>query len=685
MSVPLAGALALPVMDGEKDTEYTLVANSPKDNLLTTGVDVNSNPYNDETDPVAKALDVTGLWASNTGSDLYFYIEMPYLDLNVISGEWALVMHLGGANDGIQRLGTASDPYGAPCDYGHSPAVNAVLKSNMAGFKHGSSAPVGFDGNQGYAFLNSTTNDNTGWTWDTGNFLFSSTWVDDTTNNLIHGQGTGGGEIVYKAGKGIEVKVPLALFAANPSNTALTAPKVGDVISVQFYDNVRYYSSGNVGTEKYPRGPTDCVTYEDGLHTDPLRGYITQWATYTMKAPATLEVSAASLVDARDTGHIFVGFTASVSDGATTTSNYSVVDETTGNPVPVTTATVDPANDTHVILGLTLPFNTKLRVTVSNVKGVNGATVSSTLNTAEAAIGTPVQFTMADPYGIIAAIGTNPTTGAAYRVSVTGDPIGWANYRPPLVPPAGKDFGYNEIAMNPVSGQPNTYQSAVVIANPGVMGYKYCLPEEPDSGSYDGWNALNPNNRRYFVPASSNVLQIVENAAGPYAGTNYDGGPVSITCTLIDHDNLAAGHPVYVAGTFNGWTGNVAGATPLAAVPGQPNTYSGTFTTPAGYGSDTVTEYKYILIYDDPANPGTSKTDWDTLNPLGNRWCKIKGSGTPLVQSISEFVGSTKTIRILRIATGLDTAPQFGNYYTELDLDKSGSITLIDAVKSLKG
>ncbi|HEY3413546.1 MAG TPA: hypothetical protein VGM51_10905 [Armatimonadota bacterium] len=679
--LPNPAAYATPIMDGIRDAEYTLVYNNTTDpnHKLVNDPAAIPTPINDAADPRANLLLSNAMYAANTGSDLYIYIDMPNLDLNAVEAEWAIVMHLKGANDAIERLGVAHDPYGAACDYAQTPACNVVIKSNAAGFKHD------YDGNQGYGFVLPANTALTDWDWnDASGFTGSLGWTYDTVNNLVHGVGGGGGEIVYKGAHGIELKVPLALFGTNPANSPVTPPKIGDQILMQFYTNMRDRTAPN-----YPRGPVDCIPFEARGQGDPAthdysRGLISTYAPpYTLVAPATLEVSAASLRDALDLNHIVLSFTAPLGDGATTPANYTVTNLSTNTTIPVVSAVVE-ANGTKVDLELPVPYNTKLLVAAANVKNTSGTVVSAGKNTATFMVGTAVQCTMHDPYGIIAALGTNPDTGAAYRVTMTGSPIGWRNARPPgYTPTTDRPYGWNEIPMNPVSGQPNTYQSPVFLVNAGPMGFKLCLPEMPDSGLYVGWNALNPTDRRFFVPLSSSVVQVSANAAGPYNGTNYDGGPVNITFTLVDHDNLAAGRAVYVAGALNAWDGSITGAIPLPAVAGRPNTYSGTFTTGAGFGSDMATEYKYILIYDDPANPGTNKTDWDLLNPSGNRWIRIKGAGSPLAQSVTEFVGATKAVRILRIAAGLDMSPQFGNYYNELDLDMSGNITLLDAVKAI--
>ncbi|HEY3413547.1 MAG TPA: cellulase family glycosylhydrolase [Armatimonadota bacterium] len=667
-----AACRAVPLMDGVRDAEYTVVAS----NLTAPGhalvVDPSASPaINDPADPRATTLYTNGLWATNTLTDLYLYVDMPNLDLNVIEGEWAIPFHLRGVNDGIQRLGTFGDPYGASCDYVHVPASNAVLKSNMAGFKHD------YDGNQGYAFLIAPNKAGTDWSWDNSGFLGNGGWAYDTAGNIVHGTGTSGGEIVYAGAKGIEVKIPLALFGINPGNTNLVAPRIGDEILMQFYANMR-----NRTSPLYPRGPVDSAPYQASAQGNAAthnysRGSISQWASYTLRTPPMLEVSGAGLSTTADPGHLVVKFTSAVGAGADTASNYAVVNVGTAAPVPVASAQIDPDDASRVILGLTLPLNSRLRVTVGGVLGTNGALVSSIRNSAELSIGAPVVFNMYDPYGIVAAAGTNPGTGLPYRVTLTGDFIGYANARPPEVMPAGKAYGWNEIPMAPVAGEPAHFRSPAVICSPGVNGYKYCFPEMPDGGSWDGWNWLNPNDRVAFVPRSSSVLQVNDNAAGAVAGTVRDGGPVSMTFTLIDRDNLAAGRPVYLTGTFNGWSGDAAGAVPMAEVAGQPHTYSATFTPASGSGRDVTIKYRYVLI--DGAG-----TEWDLMNPLHDRAALVKGSGAPPRQSVTDYLGSSLFARILRVAAGLGPAPYWSGYYGELDVDFSGDVTFLDAVTALR-
>lgn len=657
---------AIPLMDGVRDAEYTLVASNLTNSSHALVVDPAASPaINDSTDPRAKALYTTGLWATNTGTDLYIYVDMPNLDLAAIEGEWAIPFHLRGANDGIQRLGTLSDPYGAACDYLHVPACNAVLKSNMAGFKHD------YDGNQGWAFLIAATKAADNWSWDNSNFLGNGVWVYDTADNVVHGTGTSGGEIVYAGAKGIEVKVPLSLFAVNPGNTSLVAPQIGDEILMQFYANMR-----NRTSPLYPRGPVDAAPYQASAQGAAAthvysRGAISQWASYTLKTPATFEVSGAVLKDVTDLSHLVVTFTSALGTGATIASNYAVVNAGTGAPLTVSSAQIDPTDPSRAILGLTLPLNSKLRVTVSNVTGTNGAVVSSSRNTAELSIGTGVVFNLRDPYGLAAALGNDPATGQPYSITLTGDVIGWRS----------SADGSNEIPVSPVSGDPGHYRTPTVIVKAGVTGFKFRAPAVPQ---WDDWNVFNPNDRRFFVPATGSIVQANDIAAGTYSAVSHDGGAVTETFTLIDRDNAAKGNPVYLTGTFTSWSGDAAGAIAMSPVPGQANTYSATFQTPAGNGADVTAKYKYLVMAPDPANPGQTVTDWTTLNPLGDHWVNIKGAGAPARQSVTDYLGGSQFARILRVWAGLGPAPGWSDYYGELDVDLSGNVTLVDAVTALR-
>lgn len=670
VALPLTAAFAVPSMDGVKDAEYASVATAPADKLVNDPLAV-PTPINDTTDPRAKTLVATGISATNSGTDLYVYIDMPNLDLNVIEGEWALVMHLQGANDALQYLGIPADPYGAKCNYMETPAVNVVLKSNMAGFKHD------YDGNQGYAFLNPISSGANGWDWESGNFLGNASWTYDTTNNLVHGVGVDGGEIVYKGGKGIEVKIPLRLFAVNPANTGLVNPKPGEGILMQFYDNMRDRTSPN-----YPRGPVYSVPYEaaaqgDASTHDYASGSIYTWApAYTLKTPVSLEVGSFTLTDLTDTTHASVGFSAAVGAGATTTANYAVIDKSTGGTIAVTSAAIDPTDNTKVILGLALPFNTTIKVTVTNVQSAIGNVVSATANTAELIVGTPVQFNLYDPHGVIAAV------GATSKITMTGDPIGWRN----------SPGGGNEFQVTPVSGETGHLRTSTIIIKAGAMGYKYRLADVPDASPWDDWNSLNPNDRKFVVPASPTLVQMTDRAAGAYLGTQYDGGTVHWTFTLVDKDNLAAGRAVYVTGTWNGWSADPAVAVPVPAVAGQPNTYRVTFDSPTGNGADVEQKYKYLLIYPDPANPANTVVEWNLLNPSGDHWFNGSGLGTPAAHSVTDLLSSLPDVsgvkraaRILQVVAGLAGAAEYSDYFVNLDADMNGKVTVADAIKAIKG
>lgn len=646
-------ALSIPAMDGIRDPEYTLVANSPKDNLL---VDASSSPsVNDPADPRAKALDVTGLWAANTGSDLYLYIELPYLDLNVIAGEWAVVFHVKGADDSIQRLGVAQDPYGAACNYTHSPAPNAVLKSNMCGFVHD------YDGNQGYAFLCLANAAATDWTWDNSGITGSAGWVYDVANNLVHGVGNSGGEIVYRGNKGIEVKIPLALFSTgSPSATAMGAPTIGDVIQMQFYDNVR-----ERGTPRYPRGPIDCVPFDAASRTDHTRGYLSSYASYTLKTPVTLDVTGAQLKDITDANHITVSFSSALGAGATTPANYTVTNIATNGAIPVTGAVVEGSDNTKVDLTLTLPLNSRLAIVVSNVQGAGGVLVTPTRNSATVQVGTATYFNLYDPYGILPSLGTDPSTGQPYKVVLTGDPISWRN----------DPDGASEIAVNPVAGELGHYRTAPLILGTGPLAYKYRVPH---LANWDNWNVLNPNDREFYVPASATPVQSADSAANDVR----NGGLSTVSFTLKDTDNVANGRAVYVTGTWNGWSADPAVAVPMPAVGGQPHSYRATFTMPASNGKGVSLRYKYIIKPDPIGAPGT--TLWDDLNPFGDHYAMLLGQGADSPQLVEDILGGSKIKRILSVASGLDASTGWSGYFSDLDTNVDGKVDVMDAVATLR-
>jgi hypothetical protein len=648
-----ASALAAPTLDGERDAEYTLVASTPRDNLL-----VNASatpPINDPADARSRSLDVAGLYAANSETDLYLYIELPYLDLSAIAGEWAVAFHLRGANDALQRAGTVTDPYGASVDFAHTPACNAMLKSNMRGYL------ADYDGNQGYAFLIAPNKARTDWDWENGNFLASSGWTTDSANGLIRGTGSSGAGIVYKGGKGIEARIPLALFAVNSGATDLTAPVMGDEILLQFYDNVR-----ERGTPRYPRGPIDCAPFEASSRANPARGAVSQWASYTLSAPPKLDVTSLELRSTMDLTHLLVAFSSALGEGATTAANYQLSGGADGAPIPVSSVQVDPSDAKRAIVTAALPFNTRVRVTVSGVKGANGAVVSPGASWAELTLGVPVEFSLFDPYGAVSSLGTDPSTGLPYKVTLTGDMTGWA----------ASPSGAGEAPVDAVPGEPGHYRTPPVFASPGVVAYKYRVPGLPN---WDNANALNPNNRRFFVPAASAIVEAADNAAGSVGSAHHYGGAVHVTWTLVDRDNAVSGRPVYLTGQITNWSSSVSGAIPMAAVAGQPNVYRAAFDLPVGYGKDTTTTYKYIL------KPDASTTVWNDLNPLGDRWAIFRSAPGEQTAAVTDVLsGAPRYARMLRAAAGLDPTPMYSDYYSDLDEDRNGGVTLTDVAAVLR-
>jgi aryl-phospho-beta-D-glucosidase BglC (GH1 family) len=649
----VSSAHAVPVMDGLKDPEYTLVASSPKDNLLVNTSA--SPPIDDPADPRAMALDVTGLWAANTTTDLYLYIELPYLDLNAVAGEWAVVFHLKGANDSVGRVGASSDPYGAACDYAYSPPPNAVLKSNMCGFVND------YDGNQGYAFLCLANTAGTDWTWDNNGITGNAGWIFDTTNNLIGGANTGGGQVVYRGGKGIEVRIPLAMFGTgNSYATSMVKPSIGDVIQMQFYDNVR-----ERGTPRYPRGPIDCVPFEAGSRTNPARGVLSSYASYTLRTPVTLDVTGAQIKDPTDAAHITVSFSSAVVTGGGVPAHFSVTNLATGTAIPVTGAAVEASDNTKVDIAVAVPMNSKLAVTVSNVQGSGGVLVTPTRNSATVSVGAPAYFNLYDPYGALSSLGNDPITGRPYKVVLTGSLISWRN----------DPDGASEIPVNAVAGEPGHYRTPMLVLNTGVVEYKYRVPH---LANWDNWNVLNPNDREFYVPATSTPVQSSDNAAN---GTR-NGGSVNVSFTLNDEDNIAAGRAVYVTGTWNNWSADPSIAVPMPAVSGQANTYRATLALPASSGTDVTLRYKYIIKPDPAGAPAT--TLWDDLNPLGDHCAVVRGTGGTAPQALTDLLGGSKFSRILRIASGLDTGPGWSAYFADLDINPDGKVDVMDVAAALR-
>lgn len=626
------GSSGVPVMDGDRDADYLCVSQSPRDNLL---VDVSKN-INDPADPRSRSLDVEGLWAANSDTHLFLYIELPYLDLNTIAGEWAVLFHLTGASDGIGLPGPGHEPYGASADFAHNPAPNAVLKSNMRGFLND------FDGNQGWSFLNPVNKSMTDWDWQNSNYLASGGWTASTANGTITGTGGGGAGVVYKANKGIEVCFPVSRFAPNTGTTNVRPPSLGDTILMQFYANVR-----ERGTPRYPRGVIDCVPFEPASRADPYRGVVSQWASYVFHSATPIDVLGVSLQDPTDPQRIIVRFSAALGAGANTTSNYTVTRVSDGSAVPVTSAQIDPTDATRAILTLPLPANTAIRVTVNNVYSASGGPVSALLNTDILYVPTPTVFRLTDPYLAVSTLGNDPATGQPYALTVTGTMVGWRT-------------GPAEIPLTAVAGSPGTYESATVWISPGMTTYKYRVP---GLGDYDNWNRLNPYDRCAVIPAAG-AFTVTDTAAG----TERNGGTAQVTFTLIDRDNVIAGRPVYVTGSPWSWDTSAVSSKRLLGVDGEPNTYRVSMYLPSTHKAGMVMQYRYII------KPTSDIVLMDALNPYGDRWATL----TPGANSITDVEGDSQFTRALRAGAGLDPAPRWSDHFTALDANRDGVLSIMD-------
>lgn len=673
----LAGALLLtactasfatPVMDGLRDSEYTLIASSPKDNLMVD----EPNLIDDPADPKAKCMDVTDFYASNSGNALYLYIELPYYNLANIYGDWGIAMHLKGANDGIERNLPAQDSYGAPVYFNHAPGtgVNMQLKSNFRGTAASS------DGDQGWAYLNPCSLDGAGWNFPHGNFLGDNRW--EVGSGIIHGFGNTGSEIVYKGGDGtpgnygaIEVKLMFSDFGFDyPTWTNVRPPVIGETILMQWYATTR----GEPGNKNnnHIRGPIDCVPFEAASRQDPntgdpspFGGYLTQYATYTLAQPASFEVSSAA---AAGMTTVNVNFSDAVGDGGNTPANFVITNLANSATIEVTGAAIDSGTPSRVVLTTgSLPVGGTCRVTVSNVKSTGATLVNPARNSADFPVAIPVVFHLWDPQDIVGK-NPDPNTGQNGKVTLTGSFMSWAN-------DDGAGTGANELLCSPVEGQPGHYKSAPVLIPPGTIYYKYRLPHMLNYMNWDTLNYPGSPDRRLVIPAGSKGMETYDVACNAtVAGT-----PVSVTFEMTDYDGIAAGRPVYVTGGggLSGWSGDPTGA--IAMTKTGEYTYTATATIPQGY-----LEYKYILIVEDP--PGTYTTAWDDFGP--NQYSPVVGSGTPLAQTIVNIFGTPPVpayVKALRIAGGLEASPAAGAAFNALDFDKSGKIDILDAVALRKG
>jgi hypothetical protein len=636
---------AAPVIDGELDASgYTQVATSPKDNLLVY-TDANANPVNDNTDPRTRVADVTDLYASNDGNALYIWVGMPYYDFANAQGDWSLVLHLGGANDSVAVVEPFQDPYVAGPGfifYNYSPGPNAVLKGN---FK----SPLSGDGTNGFSDLVTPNATLDGWdygdTAGTRNYFGMDGVPVTATSTMVHSTGHNGAEEAYRQGNGtlggVELKIPLADFNHN----GLTPPKAGDVIQMQFVTTVRD-SSGN-----HQRAAVDTVPFEATARyapgTDPpanvpdvTNGFVTMYASYTLKTAAALDVDSASFVDLT---HLQIRFTDTLGAGADTAANYAVVDVTNSNaPVAVTAAAIDGTNANQANLTTAaLTYGHTYKITVSNVKSASGGALSAT-NSAQVSLPVEVTFELTDNGGIV-----QPTD----TVTVTGNFRGWVT---------GEG---QEPVLTPVAGKTNVY-SVTLPVPAGPIEYKYRL-------NYTDWDKLNRQNH---------TAQIT--APGPVTLHDVIGGPVLVTFHLTNYqpETVPAGRDVYVTGDWNGFSTDPSSATPpikLEPVSGQPGVYEG-----SGTITQNVWQYKYILV--DPT--GAEPVNYDALN-ANNRTVYIVGSGSPLAQTVNDTAGTppvTATAAdVLRVAGGLDAAPDKAANtaaFNALDANGDGTITIQDAI-----
>lgn len=663
--LPLTTADATPAMDGLRDTEYSLVASSPKDNLL---VDV-TNGIDDPADPKAKSMDVTDLYMSNSGNSLYFFVELPYLNLSQVYGDWAIVMHLKGANDTLAIASNATHPYGpSNIFYTHAPAPNAVITSNFRGTNPNN------EGQNGWAYVNPVNLNLDGWGYPGGNLFGSNRWETES-DGRIHGYGTSGAEVIYKPGDGtvgnygsLEVKVPFADFAADtPGNSALQAPKVGDQILLQFYTTTRGLP-GDTGNS-HVRGAIDTTPFDENSRKDPNTGEVSPFggnlsvfASYTIQAPAAFDVAGAS---ANTNTQLTVGFSDAVGASGATSTNYAVENLTENTVIAVTGAQINPSNPAEVILTTDpMGYGDRVKVVVTGVQSTGGVALTPAKNSAEATVPVQVRFNLYDPKNIVTTQGVDPNTSQPAQITVTGSFSNWA---------ANGDGSINsaEKLVNPVDGEPTHYRSEIVLLPPGTVFYKYRMPALLCGDGCKAWDTLNTGgdpNRQVVVPSNTDAVIETHDIA---VNNSTPGDPVQVTFKMTDNDNKVAGRDVFVTGTFAGWSSDAGTALQMTAVAGEPNTW--TVTAPVNQG---YTEYKYI-IKDSEGN-----TLWDEFG--GNQFANIVGSGTPLSQTIINVFGTPPVpapLRALRIAGGLSAAT--ADDKTQLDKDGSGTITVVDAARLL--
>jgi hypothetical protein len=656
-------AQATPVVDGVLDSDYgTALATSPKDDLSVWA----PSSINDPADPAAKILDSTAIYATNSGNSLYVFVRLPYFSLQTAYGDWALAVHLGGANDAIAVTNTTKDPYGIPVYYNYASNPNAIIKANLV-----SSATHG-DGVNGWGYLNTPNTALTGWQFTGAGDYFGSAALGrpTSTTTVFHSVGTTGSEIAYVNGDGtganggIEMKIPFADFAHDGN---LTAPVVGDTLKFQFYASVRDGTSG----DGHARAAIDCEPFEDGARwqsdgiggRDYTVGVLTQQVSYTIKSATTpMNVQGASFVDPT---HIKVQFTDNLGTGATTASNYAITDLTTaGSPFAATAAVIDATLLSQADLTVpTLSPGHQYKIVVSNVQSSGGILVTDTLNSATFYSGIPVVFNVYDPTDVY-------TTNAATIMTVTGSFNNWTN----------SDAGTSEPQFTLVDAPTHHWQTGTVYVQPpggnNIVEYKLRLP-----GTGNAWNALqgggnsgNPDNRALVLApgtVSASTLDYTETTI-----------PVQVTFNLTDNENRAGGGDVYIAGMYINSYNFTDVATALKMTKTGANTYSITAPVPQGYD-----RYKYFTATVDPTDATKLVPNYDVFS-VPNLYVTIIGSGSPLAQIVNDVIGvvPVTAAQVLRVAAGLDLGPTpaSSTAFAAMDKDADGKITILDAVKLLK-
>lgn len=654
---------ATPVVDGILDKDYGVaLATSPKDDLavwVPTSV-------NDPADPIAKTMDSTALYVTNSGNALYIFVRLPYYSLQTAYGDWAVAVHLGGANDAIAIKNTTNDPYGMKVFYNYPSNANAIIKANFV-----SLANFG-DGVNGWGYINTPNAALNGWNF-TGTDYFGSAAAGKptTTQTTFHSVGATGSEIAYVNGDGtgssggIEIKVPFVDFARDAN---LTAPVVGDVVKLQFYSSRR----DGTGSNGHVRGAIDSEPFEESARwvsdgaggRDYTQGILTQQVSYTIQSAITpMDVQSAAFVDPT---HIKVQFADNLAAGATTASNYVLTDVTAGGtPIAVSAAAIDGTllNQADLTTATMLPGH-QLSLVVSNVQSSAGIVVAAPKNTATFYSGVPVTFNLYDPTDIY-------TTDGATVMTVTGPFINWTN----------NADGSGEVHLTLVDAATKHYQSApFYIIPPGgnnIVEYKYRLPGITLG---DPWNALqgsynnNPDNRAMMVlPGTTSI------STNDYAETTNN---VNVTFNLTDNENRAAGNDVYIAGQYiNGYNFRTI-ATLLKMTKTGAHTYTITVPVPQGYD-----RYKYFTGVTDTTDPTLLDPNYDLFSQP-NLYVTIIGSGTPPTQTVNDVIGVAPptAAQVLRVAAGLDAGPTPATGAAFLAMDKvvDGKITIADAVKLLK-